>query len=133
MSTSGTNPASEKAEAGAPSKHVNAPALDEVPDPDEDDLDDLDDLLDEFSAAKIEPKAATKTAAPSSTSTKPADPKGPTIPTLTTDVPVADPNDLDDEEFQKQLQAGMAELMGEFDKDVSSFPDSSNDIPMSRV
>lgn len=118
MSASGTNPASEKAEAGAPSEHVNAPALDEVPDPDEDDLDDLDDLLDEFSAAKIEPKAAaTTTAAPSSSSTKPADPKGPTIPTLTTDVPVADPNDLDDEEFQKQLQAGMAELMGEFDKD----------------
>jgi peroxin-19 len=134
MSASGTNPAREKAEAGAPSEHVNAPALDEVPDPDEDDLDDLDDLLDEFSAAKIEPKApTTTTAAPSSSSTKPADPKGPTIPTLTTDVPVADPNDLDDEEFQKQLQAGMAELMGEFDKDVSSVPDSYNDNPMSRV
>lgn len=123
MSTSGTNPAGDKAEAAAPSEHVNAPALDEVPDPDEDDLDDLDDLLDEFSAAKIEPKAAaasatTPTAAPPASS-KPAEPKGPTIPTLTTDVPAVDPNDFSEEEFQRQLQAGMAELMGDFDEDVS--------------
>ncbi|ETS81689.1 hypothetical protein PFICI_06691 [Pestalotiopsis fici W106-1] len=126
MSASGTNPASDKAEAGAPSEHVNAPALDEVPDPDEDDLDDLDDLLDEFSAAKVTTTTTATTAAPSSTSKPATNPKGPTIPTLTTDVPVADPNDLSDEEFQRQLQAGMAELMGEYDEDVSLLLDSSH-------
>lgn len=130
MSTSGTNPAGDKAEAAAPSEHVNAPALDEVPDPDEDDLDDLDDLLDEFSAAKIEPKAAAAsatapTAAPPASS-KPAEPKGPTIPTLTTDVPAVDPNDFSEEEFQRQLQAGMAELMGDFDEDAKMQEQISN-------
>ncbi|KAI4598639.1 Peroxisome chaperone and import receptor [Pestalotiopsis sp. 9143b] len=129
MSTSGTNPAGDKVEAAAPSEHVNAPALDEVPDPDEDDLDDLDDLLDEFSAAKIEPKAAAApTTAPTTapSSSKPAEPKGPTIPTLTTDVPAIDPNDFSEEEFQRQLQAGMAELMGDFDEDAKMQEQISN-------
>jgi peroxin-19 len=119
MSASGANPAGDKAEAAAPAGHVNAPAADEVPDPDEDDLDDLDDLLDDFSAAKIDPKTTT---ASLSSSSKPSTAKGPTIPTLTTDVPAVDPDDFSEEEFQRQLQAGMAELMGDFDKNVSPLP-----------
>ncbi|KAG4414889.1 hypothetical protein IFR04_011965 [Cadophora malorum] len=69
----------------------------EVPDPDEDDLDDLDDMLDEFTPSKPEPPPS---------STKPTKP-----PTATN--PIAD--GISDEDFARQLQAGMAELMGELD------------------
>ncbi|RQM05494.1 hypothetical protein DH86_00001521, partial [Scytalidium sp. 3C] len=75
------------------------PALqDTAPDPEEDDLDDLDDMLDEFSAAKIDDS---KSSAPS----------GPGRPKATDDDPAE--AGLSDEDFAKQLQAGMAELMGE--------------------
>ena len=76
-------------------------SLDDAPDPDEDDLDDLDDMLDDFSSVKIGKQSAAATK-----------------PTLATHVPPADPDDLDDEEFQRQLQAGMAELMGDLDKNA---------------
>ncbi|KAH7407736.1 Pex19 protein family-domain-containing protein [Cadophora sp. MPI-SDFR-AT-0126] len=72
-------------------------STEEVPDPDEDDLDDLDDMLDEFTPSKPEPPPS---------SSKPTKP-----PTATG--PIAD--GLSDEEFARQLQAGMAELMGELD------------------
>ncbi|KAK4229670.1 Pex19 protein family-domain-containing protein [Podospora fimiseda] len=76
---------------------------DDVPDPDEDDLDDLDDLLEEFSTAKLDGK-------------KPEIPAGPGIPaTAGPAKPTADDNVLDEEEFAKQLQAGMADLLGEID------------------
>ncbi|KAI1875233.1 hypothetical protein JX265_004291 [Neoarthrinium moseri] len=138
MSTSATGPSgSDKPDVAATDQHVKAPApapapaLDDAPDPDEDDLDDLDDMLDEFSAVKIDPKkaatapAAAPAPAPAPASATPeakaaassdAAKKGPTIPTLTTDVPVIDPDDFSEEEFQRQLQAGMAELMGDLDK-----------------
>ena len=101
--------------------------LDDVPDPDEDDLDDLDgnthpiifskiaranktpDLLDEFSAAKLDPK-------------QPQVPSGPGKPAT---AEAADPS-LDDafsdDEFAKQLQAGMAELLGDMEDTVSVLP-----------
>ncbi|KAK6084991.1 Peroxisomal biogenesis factor 19 [Seiridium cupressi] len=123
MSTNSSNPTGvgDKSDAGTTAEQVNAPVPDNVSDPDEDDLDDLDDMLDEFSSVKLDPKPtavppATKPAGPpASTSTK-----GPTIPTLTTDVPAIDPDDFSEEEFQRQLQAGMAELMGDFDKNLNT-------------
>ncbi|KAH6722356.1 Pex19 protein family-domain-containing protein [Leptodontidium sp. MPI-SDFR-AT-0119] len=84
------------AEAAAPVQQ-NVASAEEVPDPDEDDLDDLDDMLDEFTPSKPEPPPSSSkpTQAPPSTN------------------PIAD--GISDEEFAKQLQAGMAELMGELD------------------
>lgn len=109
----------DKPEVAATSEHVKAPVVDDAPDPDEDDLDDLDDMLDEFSSARIDSKAA-----PATASSKPEAPaaqttKGRTIPTLAGDVPAIDADDFSEEGFQQQLQAGMAELMGDFDKNVS--------------
>ncbi|KAL2073164.1 hypothetical protein VTL71DRAFT_10488 [Oculimacula yallundae] len=69
----------------------------DVPDPDEDDLDDLDDMLDEFTPSKPEPPSTSK----------------PTSVPSTASNPIAD--GISDEDFAKQLQAGMAELMGELD------------------
>ncbi|KAK1966288.1 Pex19 protein family [Colletotrichum sublineola] len=84
-----------------------AVVVDDVPDPDEDDLDDLDDMLDEFAAGnKPEPPAASFATG----SGKPA--------TVTEDG--ADDKTLEDmfssDDFAKQLQAGMADLIGEFEK-----------------
>lgn len=127
-SNAGQAATGDKPEAAPAKEHVKAAAPaadDDAPDPDEDDLDDLDDMLDEFSAVKIDPKKAAaasssaatpKPAQPSSTSA--SAPKGPTIPTLAGDVPAVDPDDFSEEEFQRQLQAGMAELMGDLDKNV---------------
>ncbi|RDL37820.1 Uncharacterized protein BP5553_05253 [Venustampulla echinocandica] len=75
-----------------------------IPDPDEDDLDDLDDMLDEFTPAQPEPKA-------------PSLPSGPGRPAaVAADPPVADAQEPSDEDFSKQLQAGLADLLGEFEK-----------------
>ncbi|TGO17411.1 hypothetical protein BPAE_0432g00030 [Botrytis paeoniae] len=82
-------------------------AWEDVPDPDEDDLDDLDDMLDEFNAAKPESKAPTPI---STTATS-----GPEKPPVA-DVPLLGGGEgLTDDDFAKQLQAGMAELMGELE------------------
>ncbi|CAK7201681.1 Peroxisome chaperone and import receptor [Sporothrix eucalyptigena] len=96
------------APAAAPAADVDD-AMEDVPDPDEDDLDDLDDLLDDFSAAKIDSKApAPATAAP------------PTVPAPILPPGLEDDVDmealLNDEDFAKQLQAGMADLIGEIEK-----------------
>ncbi|PSR83522.1 Pex19 protein family-domain-containing protein [Coniella lustricola] len=79
----------------------------DFPDPDEDDLDDLDDMLDDFSTVKID---ASKSAIPSevpgqAASSAARDPSQ----------PAADNEALSDDDFAKQLQAGMAELMGEIE------------------
>ncbi|CEI66827.1 hypothetical protein FVEN_g8482 [Fusarium venenatum] len=82
--------------------------FEDVPDPDEDDLDDLDDMLDEFSAVKIdqtksvEAPSAIKAEAP-----KDAAPSG--------KQPEVEDAFLE-EEFAKQLQAGMADLLGELEQ-----------------
>ncbi|KAI5927155.1 Pex19 protein family-domain-containing protein [Camillea tinctor] len=76
---------------------------DDVSDPDEDDLDDLDDMLEEFSGVAIDPKKAT-------TASGPGRPPAPTVE------PAAAQDDISEEEFQKQLQAGMEELMNDLEK-----------------
>ncbi|KAJ8129639.1 hypothetical protein O1611_g3990 [Lasiodiplodia mahajangana] len=88
---------------------------DDAPDPDEDDLDDLDDMLDEFSTVKLDSKAdVPKTTAAASTASTSA---GPTSGDGAADSEDSLPGleDFSEEEFQKQLQAGMAELMGDLE------------------
>ncbi|KAM0141237.1 hypothetical protein ACHAO1_002016 [Botrytis cinerea] len=84
-----------------------AAAWEDVPDPDEDDLDDLDDMLDEFNAAKPESKAP----APASTTAT----SGPERPPVADNPLLGGGEGLTDDDFAKQLQAGMAELMGELE------------------
>ncbi|KAI3325862.1 Pex19-domain-containing protein [Xylariaceae sp. AK1471] len=93
--------------------HVND--VGDAPDPDEDDLDDLDDMLEEFSTVKIDPKTTVpKPAAAASTASTSAGPAtGDGV--LNTDAPLSELDDFSEEEFQKQLQAGMAELMGDLE------------------
>lgn len=69
-----------------------------VSDPEEDDLDDLDDMLDEFTPSTAINKQESAT-------TKPQD----TTKTL--------PTQNEEDDFAKQLQAGMAEMLGGLDKD----------------
>lgn len=83
--------------------------VEEVPDPDEDDLDDLDDMLDEFATVNIEPKKPELASGPGRPIAATAPP-----PAATTSDAAAD-DVLGDDEFAKQLQAGMAELMGEIE------------------
>ncbi|KAK5127628.1 hypothetical protein LTR85_006969 [Meristemomyces frigidus] len=83
-----------------------------APDPEEDDLDDLDDVLDEFQAKPISTKpAATPSSSNAPTSTAPAA-SGPGRPATEDHRQVMDPGD---EDFTKQLQAGMTNLIGELD------------------
>lgn len=108
-------------------EHVTAAsALEDAPDPDEDDLDDLDDMLDEFSTVKLD---ATKPQSASGPGRPPSDPLTTTAPAASA-VPALDPagilaaedENFSEDEFQKQLQAGMEELMGDLDKNVSLNP-----------
>ncbi|TWU72195.1 Peroxisome chaperone and import receptor [Metarhizium rileyi] len=86
----------------------------DVPDPDEDDLDDLDDMLDEFSTVKLETgpdKAAEPgSAGPSVLSPKTGDAAFKESP------PAAGEEPFSEEDFAKQLQAGMADLLGELEQ-----------------
>ncbi|KAL2196135.1 Pex19 protein family-domain-containing protein [Corynascus similis CBS 632.67] len=75
--------------------------VEDVPDPDEDDLDDLDEMLDEFSTVKID---TAKSEVP------PAPAAAPAAGATTEEAP------LSEEEFAKQLQAGMADLLGELEQ-----------------
>ncbi|KAG0652118.1 Peroxisomal farnesylated [Hyphodiscus hymeniophilus] len=75
------------------------PIVEDVPDPDEDDLDDLDDMLDEFSPSKPESKAHTLPTGPGRPQSEPATAE----------------EGISDDDFAKQLQAGMADLLGELD------------------
>ena len=93
--------------------------IEDAPDPDEDDLDDLDDMLDEFSTVKLEGAAQSAPAAAPTTASAaapkpPASGSGP--------APAFNPEDLEnlsEEDFEKQLEAGMAELMKDLDNSVS--------------
>ncbi|KAB2575164.1 Pex19 protein [Lasiodiplodia theobromae] len=81
--------------------------VEDIPDPDEDDLDDLDDVLDEFSATKLDDSAADKQVpATHDAQTAPAATANPLAPGA------AGEDEIDEEEFARQLQAGMAELLG---------------------
>ncbi|KAK7970292.1 peroxin [Apiospora saccharicola] len=128
----GENPT--KPDIATPAEHVTeaAPAPTAAPtstvdpgDPDEDDLDDLDDMLEEFSAAQIDPKkagASVPGAAKAATNPTTTAKSVPTILSLAGDVPGADLDDFSEDDFQKQLQAGMAELMGDLDQNVGGQP-----------
>ncbi|KAI0811346.1 Pex19 protein family-domain-containing protein [Xylaria sp. FL0064] len=91
----------------------------DAPDPDEDDLDDLDDMLDEFSTVKLSSKTdvpkATTAASAASASAGPATGDG----ALDTEDSIPDIDGFSEEDFQKQLQAGMAELMGDLEGSAS--------------
>lgn len=80
---------------------------DDVPDPDEDDLDDLDDMLDAFSPARGDPNTESLN-----------DPKLANSVGSQSTGDIAD-DDIPAEDFAKQLQAGMANLLGELGTDVS--------------
>ncbi|TQV93988.1 hypothetical protein V2A60_003861 [Cordyceps javanica] len=113
----------ESKAAEAPATSTSAPATAvapaDVPDPDEDDLDDLDDMLDEFSTVKLDAKKPTESPAVPSPAPAPA-------PAAVAGAPGAEagakaegavnPEDLTEEDFAKQLQAGMANLLGELEK-----------------
>ncbi|KAM3441993.1 hypothetical protein NHJ13734_002581 [Beauveria thailandica] len=99
--------------SAAPTSAPPAAAVADVPDPDEDDLDDLDDMLDDFSTVKIDSKKPLETpAAPAAAAAAggPAPGAG-----AKTEDPV-NPKDITEEDFAKQLQAGMANLLSELEK-----------------
>lgn len=109
----------------------------DVPDPDEDDLDDLDgkpresfngkyfvvsepslslDMLDDFSAVKIDPKTAP---VESTSPNPPTQPK----PAAKNEIDKTEPlpeDALSEDDFANQLQAGMADLLGELEKSVGA-------------
>ncbi|KZL68490.1 pex19 protein family [Colletotrichum incanum] len=102
-----------EAKPAAPAVEEKRPAdiVDDVPDPDEDDLDDLDDMLDDFAAVNVDTKRPEQPAAPFAT--------GPGKPATATDDGTDDKtleDMLSSDDFAKQLQAGMADLIGEFEK-----------------
>ncbi|OAQ70749.1 Pex19 protein [Pochonia chlamydosporia 170] len=94
-------------------------ATEDVPDPDEDDLDDLDDMLDEFSTVKIDEKPkpsqpGSAGASASASTPKPADAAA--AAAAPKESPVAGEEPFSEEDFAKQLQAGMADLLGELEQ-----------------
>ncbi|KAI9706327.1 MAG: Peroxisome chaperone and import receptor [Bogoriella megaspora] len=89
-------------------KAASSRDADDAPDPEEDDLDDLDEVLDEFKATRLDVDAAQKAEA--------SRPSIPPKPAPIKEKPSDEEPDID-EEFAKQLQAGMAELLGDMDKD----------------
>ncbi|GAB7348077.1 hypothetical protein MBLNU459_g6107t1 [Dothideomycetes sp. NU459] len=90
------------ADKEAEEKRVNPET---APDPDEDDLSDLDDMLDEFSSAKIaDEKKSSSAAAGAPAASGPPQPDSHSIPT-------------NEDDFAKQLQEGMASLLGQLDSD----------------
>ncbi|XXH04307.1 hypothetical protein Hte_010721 [Hypoxylon texense] len=95
---------------------VSVSEMEDAPDPDEDDLDDLDDMLEEFSSIKVDAKAPATTSgpgrpAPGASVASPSAPQAPSSASFSDDDPLGGLGDFSEEEFQKQLQAGMAELM----------------------
>ncbi|KJZ79744.1 hypothetical protein HIM_01213 [Hirsutella minnesotensis 3608] len=87
-------------------------AVEDVPDPDEDDLDDLDDMLDDFSTVKLDtkgPSAGQTTSAPLASQAHA--PK----PAAAEELPGAE-DPFSEDDFAKQLQAGMADLLGELEQ-----------------
>jgi len=103
--------ASTAGDTGVPQKEVEQTTaatvedVDDVPDPDEDDLDDLDEMLDEFSTVKID---AAKPEIPPGPAAAPAPAPAPAVSTTEEEA-------LSEDDFAKQLQAGMADLLGELE------------------
>ncbi|KAG6032102.1 hypothetical protein E4U41_007321 [Claviceps citrina] len=110
--TSISPPAATAPVASAATPEAVQPA--DVPDPDEDDLDDLDDMLEDFATVRTEetlsqrPTESTN-AAPSDAMPRPAD--------ASTKSPATSVEpEISEEDFAKQLEAGMADLLGELEK-----------------
>ncbi|KAK8930225.1 hypothetical protein H634G_01226 [Metarhizium anisopliae BRIP 53293] len=101
---------SNAAAAGAPKP---AATTEDVPDPDEDDLDDLDDMLDEFSTVKLEDGANKPTESSSAGPSTSTPKQGDAAPK---ESPAAEEEPFSEEDFAKQLQAGMADLLGELEQ-----------------
>src|SRR5215469_10479577 len=96
-------------DASKPPKQASDTHLEEAPDPDEDDLSDLDDVLDEFAATRLDSKPAPSSSGPGRPSTTTAAAPSSTSGTTTAGILP------DDDEFARQLQAGMADLLGELE------------------
>jgi peroxin-19 len=101
-----SEPSQTAAEAATKLKEV---PVEEVPDPDEDDLSDLDDVLDEF--------AATNISKPTPSSSGPGRPVAQPSAIPSTEIGGAGPGGMfaSEEDFAQSLQAGMAELLGDFE------------------
>ncbi|KPM46305.1 hypothetical protein AK830_g359 [Neonectria ditissima] len=103
-------PVETKTAESKPAEAKPAEVVEDFSDPEEDDLDDLDDLddmLDEFSTVKLDTKKADDTTVPgkSEVPKNAADGKKPEAEEA-----------FSEEEFAKQLQAGMADLLGELEQ-----------------
>ncbi|KAF5689787.1 PEX19-like protein [Fusarium denticulatum] len=107
-----TEAVAEKADAlptPAPKAAVTVDETDEVPDPDEDDLDDLDDMLEEFSTVKLD--QTKPPGAVAAGTSKPEAHKG----SASGKQPEVE-DAFSEDEFARQLQAGMADLLGELEQ-----------------
>ncbi|PNY26375.1 Peroxisomal biogenesis factor 19 [Tolypocladium capitatum] len=114
--------------SNAPPTSASEPAepaevVEDVPDPDEDDLDDLDDMLGEFSAVKLDATTSPKPAEPTPSSPAASSAKSPAPPPPTAESQTKPEDAFSEEEFAKQLQAGMADLIGELEKSASQAHD----------
>ncbi|KAM0333402.1 hypothetical protein ACHAQA_002063 [Verticillium albo-atrum] len=113
-----TEPEAKAVAATVEDKKPEIP-VEDVPDPDEDDLDDLDDMLEEFSKKPAAPPAA------SSARSAPGPAPGASVGTESADAGLTDKSledMLGDDEFAKQLQAGMSDLLGELEKNAGPPP-----------
>ncbi|KAG6108389.1 hypothetical protein E4U31_007735 [Claviceps sp. LM219 group G6] len=84
----------------------------DVPDPDEDDLDDLDDMLQDFAAVKISASTQESTEPASAAA---ASRTAPILADASLKPPATSEPEISEEDFEKQLQAGMADLLGELE------------------
>jgi peroxin-19 len=82
------------------------------------------DMLTEFSAVKVDSKQPAEASAPPAAAPPPAIPAN--AATSTSQPKGADDQPFSEADFAQQLQAGMAELLGELDKSVSSTPGQCN-------
>ncbi|KAG5940072.1 hypothetical protein E4U59_002695 [Claviceps monticola] len=85
----------------------------DVPDPDEDDLDDLDDMLQDFATVKMSTSAQKSTGLASAVA---ASRTAPVAADASAKSPATSGEpETSEEDFEKQLQAGMADLLGELE------------------
>ncbi|KAG6205702.1 hypothetical protein E4U35_002403 [Claviceps purpurea] len=101
------------AATAAPLATAEAEPPADVPDPDEDDLDDLDDMLQDFATVKMSASTQESTGLASAAAASriaPVSANASTKPPATSGEP-----EISEEDFEKQLQAGMADLLGELE------------------
>ncbi|KAL2889133.1 Peroxisomal biogenesis factor 19 [Ceratocystis lukuohia] len=101
---------------------------DDVPDPDEDDLDDLDDMLDEFSAANLSNAPGSIPSIPSVVPPRSTANAGSLTPPKPESSQFSPDDDISEEEFAKQLQESMANLLGGMGADSKEMQAQFEDI-----